>query len=65
MIPGLHILENRGYDSAGIASMSLVANGSPPTIIATKFASVDTTSDALEKLSRVSHVCCLFFFHPG
>lgn len=45
LLKGLTILENRGYDSAGIASIDHKQN-----LITSKFASVDTTCDAIEKL---------------
>ncbi len=45
LLTGLAILENRGYDSAGISSISTDGQ-----LITTKFASVGSTSDAIERL---------------
>lgn len=45
LIDGLTILENRGYDSAGIATLD-----QSNQIVITKFASTTTTSDAITRL---------------
>lgn len=45
LLSGLTILENRGYDSAGITTI-----GSNNELVTTKFASVSSTSDAIEAL---------------
>jgi glutamine---fructose-6-phosphate transaminase (isomerizing) len=47
LLQGLTILENRGYDSAGIASID-----SNQELVVTKFASLDTTNDAIDKLKE-------------
>ena len=47
---GLMILQNRGYDSAGISSIN-----SQNEIITTKYASVGTTSDSLKQLEDHLH----------
>lgn len=60
LIEGLGILQNRGYDSAGVATLSKtkVNPGSTDTdkenatLKITKFASVSTTSDAIDKLAK-------------
>ncbi|MDP2438028.1 MAG: hypothetical protein Q8P67_19975 [archaeon] len=44
---GLRALQNRGYDSAGITTIDT----SSETLITTKFASVGTTNDALDRLA--------------
>ncbi|MBU1126552.1 MAG: glutamine--fructose-6-phosphate transaminase (isomerizing) [Patescibacteria group bacterium] len=48
LLTGLTILENRGYDSAGISSIS--PGGA---LVTTKFASIGSTSDAIEQLREV------------
>jgi len=45
LLEGIHILQNRGYDSAGVATLD--PSGS---IHITKFASLGTTSDSVEML---------------
>eukprot|EP00472_Partenskyella_glossopodia_P004794 CAMPEP_0197528810 /NCGR_PEP_ID=MMETSP1318-20131121/26387_1 /TAXON_ID=552666 /ORGANISM="Partenskyella glossopodia, Strain RCC365" /LENGTH=655 /DNA_ID=CAMNT_0043084049 /DNA_START=55 /DNA_END=2022 /DNA_ORIENTATION=- len=45
LLEGIHILQNRGYDSAGVATID--ENG---VIQVTKYASLGTTSDCVEKL---------------
>jgi len=52
LIDGLTILENRGYDSAGIATLDQNSQ-----LVVTKFASTSTTSDAISRLKthRTSH----------
>jgi glucosamine--fructose-6-phosphate aminotransferase (isomerizing) len=44
LLEGLTILRNRGYDSAGIATLS----GDNEELLVTKFASRDTTSDSID-----------------
>ena len=56
LMEGLHILENRGYDSAGISSLR---NG---TITTTKYASIGTTSDALDRLETHLNVLLIILF---
>ena len=46
LLEGLSILENRGYDSAGMATYDARTG----ELVTSKFASVGTTSDALERL---------------
>ena len=46
LIEGLTILQNRGYDSAGISTMK------NSTISTTKFASINTTSDSIMQLKQ-------------
>lgn len=46
LLEGLSILENRGYDSAGISTL----DSDKHELITSKYASVGTTSDALQKL---------------
>lgn len=47
LLDGLRILESRGYDSAGIAT----ADPTSKELTTTKFASTQTTCDAIEKLA--------------
>jgi len=47
LMDGLTILENRGYDSAGVATLD--SNGQ---IITTKFASTASSSDAISRLKK-------------
>lgn len=49
VIEGLKILENRGYDSAGITTIS-----PDHQLVTTKYASNDTTSDSMIKLSQIA-----------
>ncbi len=51
LLTGLAILENRGYDSAGITSIS-----SENILITTKFASIGTSTDAIERLKKVQNI---------
>jgi glucosamine--fructose-6-phosphate aminotransferase (isomerizing) len=46
LLEGLTILRNRGYDSAGVASVG--ANGDESTLTVTKFASRDSTCDSID-----------------
>lgn len=45
LLEGIHILQNRGYDSAGVATLS-----DDLKIQITKYASLGSTSDSIEKL---------------
>eukprot|EP01098_Paradermamoeba_levis_P003085 TRINITY_DN1440_c0_g2_i1.p1 TRINITY_DN1440_c0_g2~~TRINITY_DN1440_c0_g2_i1.p1 ORF type:complete len:566 (+),score=163.96 TRINITY_DN1440_c0_g2_i1:95-1699(+) len=47
---GLSILQNRGYDSAGISTVNPKGE-----LVTTKFASVGSTSDAIDKLAETLH----------
>lgn len=51
LIDGLSILESRGYDSAGIATIDSSSSSSEPSIITTKFAS-GINPDAIAKLKE-------------
>ncbi|EGG23203.1 glutamine-fructose-6-phosphate transaminase [Cavenderia fasciculata] len=51
LIEGLSILENRGYDSAGVTTIS-----SNSELVTSKYASLNTTSDAISRLKTVSHL---------
>lgn len=51
LIDGLSILESRGYDSAGVATIGTATDAAPSTIITTKFASGDAP-DAIAKLKE-------------
>ena len=48
LLEGIHILQNRGYDSAGVATLGAAKDGTPITV--TKFASKGSTSDSVELL---------------
>jgi len=52
LLEGLSILENRGYDSAGITTLD-----TNNELVTTKYASLNTTSDAIKRLreSAVQH----------
>jgi glucosamine--fructose-6-phosphate aminotransferase (isomerizing) len=50
LIEGLTILQNRGYDSAGLATISHTSK----ELLTTKFASKDSTSDSIEILVQVA-----------
>ncbi|GAB5362710.1 hypothetical protein AAMO2058_000821400 [Amorphochlora amoebiformis] len=47
LLEGIHILQNRGYDSAGVATID-----EDSKINITKYASLGTTSDSIEKLQK-------------
>ncbi|EGC38088.1 hypothetical protein DICPUDRAFT_149253 [Dictyostelium purpureum] len=51
LLEGLSILENRGYDSAGVTTIS-----SDNSLITSKYASLNTTSDAISRLKSVAHL---------
>eukprot|EP01132_Coremiostelium_polycephalum_P007881 gene7881-9700_t len=51
LLEGLSILENRGYDSAGVTTIT--PNNE---LVTSKFASLNTTSDAISRLKANSHV---------
>ena len=51
LIEGLTILKNRGYDSAGIATMS----DTNPSLVVTKFASEGENADGLNLVDKHSH----------
>jgi len=48
LLEGLRVLEPRGYDSAGIATIDSDAK----ELVTTKYASVETTSNAIGKLEK-------------
>mmetsp|Transcript_3391 Transcript_3391/g.4177 ORF Transcript_3391/g.4177 Transcript_3391/m.4177 type:complete len:719 (+) Transcript_3391:1294-3450(+) len=50
LIEGLTVLQNRGYDSAGIASVSMDIDNDKSNLSVTKYASVTSTSDSLAKV---------------
>jgi len=52
LLEGLHVLEPRGYDSAGIATIDRDAK----ELVTTKFASLETTSNAISKLEKSAQV---------
>lgn len=52
LLEGLTILRNRGYDSAGLATLQ--CDGGQPTITCTKFASRGNTADSIELLRNQS-----------
>ncbi|EFA75629.1 glutamine-fructose-6-phosphate transaminase [Heterostelium album PN500] len=51
LIEGLSILENRGYDSAGVTTIS-----PSNELVTSKYASLNTTSDAISRLKSVTHL---------
>lgn len=53
LIEGLTILQNRGYDSAGVATVEEVGKGKKKKgkLVTTKYASVGTTSDSIKILA--------------
>ncbi|KYQ92106.1 glutamine-fructose-6-phosphate transaminase (isomerizing) [Tieghemostelium lacteum] len=51
LLEGLAILENRGYDSAGVTTIS-----SDNDLVTSKYASLNTTSDAISRLKSVAHL---------
>lgn len=55
LMDGLSILQNRGYDSAGIATMRKDPSSDQFTFHTTKYASSQTTSDALKRLRETLH----------
>ena len=50
LLEGLHILQNRGYDSAGVATVHREREQN--SIITTKYASVDKTNDSITLLDE-------------
>lgn len=69
LIEGLEILQNRGYDSAGICTIQqhptnaddnstsdLSSSLPPPTLVITKYASAGSTSDAIDRLKKTLSV---------
>jgi len=48
LLEGLTILRNRGYDSAGVATISPDTSGNTAQLTITKFASRDSTSDSID-----------------
>lgn len=46
LVEGVRILQNRGYDSCGIATI-----GDEPKLVTTKYASKGTTSDCVDLLA--------------
>jgi glucosamine--fructose-6-phosphate aminotransferase (isomerizing) len=48
LLEGLTVLMNRGYDSAGIATI----NGQTKELLVTKYASRDTTSDSIDLVKQ-------------
>ncbi|KAL9653425.1 hypothetical protein ABK040_002061 [Willaertia magna] len=55
LMEGLTILQNRGYDSAGIATLRKDINGNQYSFHITKYASSQTTSDAFKRLRDTLH----------
>ncbi|KAF2073554.1 hypothetical protein CYY_005139 [Polysphondylium violaceum] len=51
LLEGLSILENRGYDSAGMTTISPNSD-----LVTSKYASLNTTSDAISRLKSSSHM---------
>ncbi|GMH76238.1 hypothetical protein TrST_g9494 [Triparma strigata] len=57
LIEGLTVLKNRGYDSAGVATVgSTNEKGEPPRIMVTKFASVGDNADGVELVRTGSEI---------
>eukprot|EP01006_Ploeotia_vitrea_P026975 TRINITY_DN59878_c0_g1_i1.p1 TRINITY_DN59878_c0_g1~~TRINITY_DN59878_c0_g1_i1.p1 ORF type:complete len:684 (+),score=-20.95 TRINITY_DN59878_c0_g1_i1:88-2139(+) len=54
LVEGLYVLRNRGYDSAGMASINKDGE-----LMVSKYASLNTTSDSIDRLKADSH------FHYG
>jgi hypothetical protein len=52
LMEGLKILQNRGYDSAGICTIGSDTN----ELIITKFASVSSNNDAIPKLEKTASI---------
>lgn len=52
LMEGLAILQNRGYDSAGIATIHFPNNTNECELRVTKYASRGSTSDSLEILQK-------------
>ena len=49
LLEGLTILRNRGYDSAGVASVGVKADSTTGTeLVVTKYASRDSTCDSID-----------------
>ena len=51
LLEGLTILRNRGYDSAGVASVGISAgedSGAGTSLLITKYASRDSTCDSID-----------------
>lgn len=51
LLEGLTILRNRGYDSAGVASVGVALGSDPSTgteLLVTKYASRDSTCDSID-----------------
>lgn len=48
LLEGLTILRNRGYDSAGVASVGTAIDGTDTQLVVTKYASRDSTCDSID-----------------
>ena len=60
LLEGLTILQNRGYDSAGLASVNSELN----KLKCTKYASNNTTSDSLDRIkSEVKYTILYIIYH--